>query len=338
MNEDFAESIRKMPKVELHSHLEGSVRSKTIMDFARENGVKLHTDDPDKFYPGTYSQEAFFNSFFGSCEALATPDDCNRATYEVLCDTADAGNVLYAEMFFQPTMHKKMSYREMLDGMLDGLRAAEAEKGIQCRLMAAINREQSPEVARRLVQDVIDNRCDEVVGVGLDGPPQVPAKDFTEAFALAGEHGLLRTAHAGVPFHDNAEALDLLGCERIDHGYYVVEDAALLERVVNERIHFTACWTLAGEFFPTDPERSPVQAMVDAGMSVSINTDDPQIFRTDIGSEYVRACEALGWDLDTAWARVMDAVEGARLSDSERTELRARLVKESQALGLKVPA
>ncbi len=338
MDETLKEAIRTLPKVELHSHLEGSVRSDTVLEMARRNGVKLHTDDPDEFYPGEYEQEAFFKSFFGACEALATPDDCSRAVYEVLSDTVDAGNVKYAELFFQPTMHPKMKYSEMLAGLLDGVRAAEADKGVQCRLMAAINREQSPEVALQLVQDVIDARCDEVIGVGLDGNPYIPASDFKEAFALAGRHGLLRTAHAGVPVHDTEEAIDALGCNRIDHGYFVVENSKLLDRVVEERIHFTACWTLASNFFPTDPENSPIQAMVNSGMSVSINTDDPEIFRTDIGEEYVRAAEALGWDLDTAWARVMDGVEGAWMSESERAELRKTLAAEAKAMGLSVTA
>ncbi|MGH2937182.1 MAG: adenosine deaminase [Solirubrobacterales bacterium] len=338
MNDTLLESIRRLPKVELHSHLEGSIRADTIMEMARRNEVKLYTDKVEEFYPGDFEQEAFFKSFFGACEAIATPDDCSRAAYEVLSDTVAAGNVRYSEMFFQPTMHPRMKYREMLDGLLDGVRAAETDTGIRCRLIAAINREQSPAIGRQLVQDVIDARCDEVLGVGLDGNPYKPASDFTDAFALAGKHGLLRTAHAGVPVHDNQEVLDVLSCDRVDHGYYIAEEPGLLKRVVEERIHFTACWTLAAEFFPTDPENSPVQAMVSSGMSVSINTDDPQIFRTDIGEEYVRATKALGWDLDTAWARVMDGVDGAWLDESERVELRKMLAEEAKAQDLPVNA
>lgn len=83
--------VKSLPKVELHSHLEGSVRGTTVMELALRNGVKLHTVDPEEFYPGKYEQEAFFRSFFGVCEVLATPDDCSRAIYEVLSDAVVGG-------------------------------------------------------------------------------------------------------------------------------------------------------------------------------------------------------------------------------------------------------
>ena len=326
--------VAQLPKIELHAHMEGSVRAETALEFAAKNGVTLHTNDPDNFYSGRYEQDDFFKQFFGVCEAMATQEDCSRGIYEVLCDQVTAGNVRYTEMFCQPTMHEKLTYPEMLEGLLDGMARAEADAGIVCRLLPAINRGQSPDVALQLVRDIIGNPCDRVLGIGLDGNPYVPASDFTAAFALARENGLHRTAHAGVPVYDVKEVLDVLGCERVDHGYYVVENADLLDRVVRERIHFTACWTLAGEYFDTDPASSPVQKMVDSGMSVSINTDDPRIFHTDIGKEYLLSARHLGWSLQTAWNRVLDAADSVWLPEDEKRDLRSRLVSEVDALGL----
>ena len=331
---DIESLVARLPKVELHAHLEGSVRAETAIELADKNGVKLHSDDPAHFYSGRYEQEDFFKQFFGVCNALATQEDCGRAIYEVLCDQAAAGNVRYTELFCQPTMHPTLTYPEMLEGLLDGMKRAEADAGIVCRLLPAINREQSPEVALQLVRDIIDNPRDRVLGIGLDGNPYIPASDFAAAFGLARESGLHRTAHAGVPVYDTREVLDVLGCERVDHGYYVVEDAELLDRVVRDRIHFTACWTLAGEYFDTDRASSPVQAMVDAGMSVSINTDDPRIFHTDIGKEYLLTTRHLGWDLQTAWDRVLDAAASVWLPEDEKQQLHARLKDEADALGL----
>lgn len=327
------ELVAQLPKVELHAHLEGSVRAETALEFGDKNGIELHTDDPGKFYSGNYEQEDFFKQFFGVCEAMATPEDCSRAIYEVLCDQVAVGNVRYTEMFCQPTMHKRLTYPQMLEGLVDGMERAEAEAGIKSRLLVAINREQSAEVGIQLVQDVIDNPSDRVLGVGLDGNPYIPASNFAAAFELARRAGLGRTAHAGVPVHDVQEVLDVLGCERVDHGYYVLEDRQLLERVVRERIHFTACWTLAGEFFDADADTSPIQKMVDAGMSVSINTDDPKIFATDIGREYRLAARYLNWDLQTVWDRVLDGADAAWLPEEEKQELHSRLKAEVDALG-----
>jgi len=326
--------VAQLPKIELHAHLEGSVRAETTLELAAKNGVRLHSDDPANFYSGRYEQDDFFKQFFGVCAAMATQEDCSRAIYEVLCDQAAAGNVRYTEMFCQPTMHQTLTYAEMLDGLLDGMKRAEADAGIMCRLLPAINREQSPEVALQLVRDIVDNPRDRVLGIGLDGNPYIPASNFAAAFELARDNGLHRTAHAGVPVYDTREVLDVLGCERVDHGYYVVEDAELLDRVVRDRIHFTACWTLAGEYFATDPASSPLQAMVDAGMSVSINTDDPRIFHTDIGQEYLLTARHLGWNLQTVWDRVLDAAESVWLPEDEKRDLRARLTSEVDALGL----
>ena len=332
----FEQKIDALPKIELHSHLEGSVRAETVIDFANKNGVKLHADRPDGFYSGHYEQDSFFKQFFGVCAAIATPEDCSRAMYEVLVDKVAAGNIRYTEMFFQPTMHGKMPYAAMLDGLIDGMKRAEVDTGVKTRLIAAINREQSLEVAMQLIQDIVDRRCDEVVGIGLDGNPYIPASNFRPAYELARRNGLFCTAHAGVPVYDNQEVIDVLGCQRIDHGYYIAEEPALMQRLVQQRVHFTACWTLASEYFPTTPKDSPIAAMVDAGLSVSINTDDPQIFHTDIGKEYRLAATQLGWSLQTVWDRVRDGVEGCWLSPSEKAELQRQLDAEVRTLGFEI--
>lgn len=330
------QKIDALPKIELHSHLEGSVRAETVLEIAQKNGIKLHADRPDGFYSGHYEQDSFFKQFFGVCAALATPEDCSRAMHEVLIDKVAAGNIRYTEVFFQPTMHGDMPYAAMVEGLIDGMKRAEADTGVKSRLIAAINREQSLEVAMKLVQDILDHRCEEVLGIGLDGNPYIPASNFRPAFELAHSGGLFRTAHAGVPVHDNQEVIDVLGCQRIDHGYYIAEEPELMERLVRERVHFTACWTLASEYFPTTPEASPIGAMVAAGLSVSINTDDPQIFHTNIGKEYRLSAASLGWNLQTVWDRVLDAVEGCWLGQSEKAQLQRQLEAEVNALGFEL--
>ena len=331
--ENFSETLRQMPKVELHCHVDGSVRPNTVVELARKNEVRLPSYDPNQIYPPGYDADGFFRTLFGVSNVIVTPDDYCRVLYEALSDAVAAGNVRYTEIFVQATMHPRMRYPELLAGLLDAVRSAKTDTGIRANLVPAINRGQGPSVARDLVEEVIAHRCDEVVGIGLDGDNFIgPAEQFAESFVLAERNGLRRTAHAGLPLEDTKVALDLLHCDRIDHGYLVVNDQDLLARVVEERVHFTACWTLASYYCPTDRDSSPIQKMVDAGMSVSINTDDPYIFHTDIGTEYVEAASTLGWDIETAWARVLDAIDATWLPEDERVELRHRLNDEMSAL------
>ncbi|WP_067676748.1 adenosine deaminase [Nocardia miyunensis] len=327
------ELIRKLPKVELHWHLDGSIRAETAIDLARKNDIALPTYDPETLYPPGYDQDTFLRTLFAVCPVIATPDDYRRVAFEAISDGVAAGNVRYAELFFQATAHPAMSYPEMIAGLVEGIRDAEQATGVRCGLIAGINRGEDTSVAVELVQNMLAHPHEKVIGIGIDGDNFVgPAAKFVEAFDLAERHGLHRTAHAGLPLEDTADALDLLHCERIDHGYYVLRNRELLERVVEQRIHHTACWTCASYYFDTTPEASPIQGMIEAQVSTSINTDDPSLFHTDIGEEYVRAAQNLGWDVETAFARVLDAIDGAFLPECERAQLRTQLTLEKDSL------
>ncbi len=148
-----------------------------------------------------------------------------------------------------------------------------------------------------MVREVVAHPHDAVVGIGLDnletaGPPE----RFAEAFALAGRHGLRRTAHAGEhePTARNvATCLDLLGCERIDHGYFVLEDPALVERVRDEGVPFTCISTTSRRSWQSW-RRASIERMVAAGLSVVLASDDPAMFPTTLAEEYAIAATRIG--------------------------------------------
>jgi adenosine deaminase len=318
-----ADYLRRLPKAELHCHFEGSIPAMAAIELAERNGVSLPTDDPSKLY-SFETLEEFLAVYVQISRAMRTPSDFAELTYTCLTDAATSGGLRYREMAFNPTNHPELTYPEILAGMLDGIRSAEDDTGVECRLIVAINREQSPAIAMDLVRDVIAHRCDEVIGIGLDhnelaGPPAA----FAKAYALAAQAGLHRTAHAGERANsvEIRESVDLLGVERIDHGYAVLQDPALVDRAAAEGWHFATCWSTCLLYCDGDPTRSQIGPMIDAGLSVSISSDDPPMFGTDIGQEFVYAGAALSWTPAQAAKRALAGLEGAFLDDADRARL-----------------
>jgi adenosine deaminase len=318
-----ADYLRRLPKAELHCHFEGSIPAMAAIELAERNGVTLPTDDPSKLY-SFETLEEFLAVYVQISQAMKTPTDFAELTYACLTEAATSGGLRYREMAFNPTNHPDLTYSQILAGMLDGVRSAEADTGVECRLIAAINREQPASVALDLVRDVIAHRCDEVIGIGLDhnelaGPPGA----FTEAYALAAQAGLYRTAHAGERgvSAEIEQSVDLLGVQRIDHGYAVLLDPALVSRAAAEGWHFATCWSTCLLYCDGDPARSEIGPMIDAGLSVSINSDDPPMFGTDIGQEFVLAGAAFGWTPAQAAEQALAGLEGAFLDDADRARL-----------------
>ena len=218
---------------------------------------------------------------------LIDQEDFARTAYESIEDGVKLGNLKYREMFFNPTLHTKrgVPYPTVVDGLVDGIRAAETDFGVPCRLIADVYRQDSPAEAREMVEQVLEHRPDEVIGLGMDGAEAPdPPEQFVEAYQLAGSGGLRLTAHAceDAPAKNIATCLDLLGCERIDHGYHILGDDALVERCRDEGITFTVCPTATAVcyFDPEDYTTHPIREMAARGLKIMVNSDDPSMFHT----------------------------------------------------------
>ena len=244
---DTAEYLRKVPKVELHCHFEGTVRPATFADLGRKHGVRLPTDDVDKLYSYDTIVE-FLQIFEMVSSTIIDREDFARCSYESLEDGVRLGNLKYREMFFNPTLHTRrgVAMATIVNGLVDGIRAAEHDFGVGCRLIADVYRQDPPEVARQMVEEVLANRVDELIGLGMDGAeaPDPPEK-FVDAYAAARAGGLRLTSHASedAPPVNITTCLDVLGCERIDHGYHILDDAAVIARCRDDGIAFTCCPT-----------------------------------------------------------------------------------------------
>lgn len=334
---DLAEYLRRVPKVELHCHFEGTVRAATFAELARTHEIALPTDDVERLYDYATIYE-FLEIFAMVSSTLIDRQDFARAAYESLEDGVKLGNLRYREMFFNPTLHTRrgIALETVVDGLIDGIRDAETDFGVGCRLIADVYRQDEPAVARQMVEDLLACRRPELIGLGMDGAeaPDPPEK-FVEAFRLAGDAGLRLTSHAceDGPAVNITTCLDTLGCERIDHGYHVLSSPEVTARCRDEGIFFTCCPTSTAVVYGwPDLSAHPIREMVATGLAVTLNSDDPTMFHTDIGEEYVRLCSALDYSIDQVEAFSLAGVDATWLSDADRRQMRGEFAAELATL------
>ncbi|MCW2853250.1 MAG: adenosine deaminase [Nocardioides sp.] len=323
--------VAGLPKVSLHCHLIGAVSATTVVDLARKHGVPLGGHTAETLYDHASYEDLgeFLRVFDLVGSVIRDVDDFRRVTYESLTEGGAAHGVLYREIQLSPPSHPHVPYTRILEGVLAGAREAREDTGIESGLVIAINRERSGADAVELVEQVIRHRRDEVLGIGLDytevnGPPG----RFVEAFRLAGRAGLQRTAHSesGPPRHV-LTLLDELGCSRIDHGYHVVDDPAITARCVEERVPFncTPVSSDIGRYSGSgDGTHLRIKEMVDAGLCVTIDSDDPPMFGTDPTHDFRVLAHALGYGREQLARFTANAIEACWLDDSGKAGLRAR--------------
>jgi len=334
---DLETFLRRIPKVELHCHLEGAVKAATFVELAAKHQVALPSyREPEDLY--AYDNILDFLKVYALIVAsLRDRDDFARITYEALADAA-ANGLRYSELFYSPVdfLGSGVPYRVMLDGIIAGLRAAQQDLGVECRLIACLTRMVSPAVCTEVVQQVLDERREEVIGIGIGGAePGRPPEWFVEAYRLAARGGLHRTAHAceDGPAVNVQTCLDLLGCERIDHGYHVLEDEAITQRCAEQGVVFTVCPTSTAQVYGwRDLSRHPIRAMVSCGLKVMVNSDDPPMFGTDLGREYVVMAEHMGFTPQDFKQFVLNGIDGSWLDESTKRRWRQEWVREIDSL------
>lgn len=334
---DYPEYLRRLPKVELHCHVEGTLRPATVVDLARKHGITLPTTDVGQIYAYETIYE-FLDIFRLVNSTVVDREDFARIAYESLEDGVTLGNLRYREMFFNPTLHtsRGVPMATVIDGLVDGCHAAAADFGVTCFLIADVYRQDPPDVARQMVEEVLANRRPELIGLGMDAAeaPDPPEK-FVEAYRLAGAAGLHLTSHCAEdgPAANVTTCLDVLGCERIDHGYHVLEDEAVVARCRDEGVYFTCCPTSTAVVYGwPDLTTHPITKMIDAGLKVMLNSDDPTMFHTDIGREYVDFCGQNGYPRSVVRELVLNGVDATWLDAPDKAVLRAEFEREIDLL------
>jgi adenosine deaminase len=296
----------------------------------------LPTEDPDKLYD--YDNLFDFLKIFDIAgRSLVDREDFTRVAYETMEDGVQLGNLKYREMFFNPTSHlmEGIAYSTVVDGIIAGLKQAERDFGVKCNLIAAIHRGHTPAAAREMVEQVVAERRDEVIGIGADAVTPDGREGlelFTDAYAYAKRHGLRVSTHcAELPgtVANFDYALDVLQCDRIDHGYRVLDDSKALNRARDEGVCFTCAPTSTSRCYDwPDLSQHPIRRMVEEGLRVTLNSDDPTMFGTDIGREFVVACTAMQFSPEKATELALNGVDGSWLEAGERRRLRQAFERE----------
>ncbi len=332
----------RIPKVELHCHVEGTVRPDTVVELARAAGRPLPVADPRELYRYD-SLDSFLAVFWLVQEVIVTQGDWARVAYESLID-ASAHGLRYREMFFTPARHLAagQDLGSIVAGLTDGIEAAETETGVRCLLIADIDRAFGPAAGSELVEALGDLRrrgaAERVIAIGADSTELgIDFRAFAPAFEAAGRLGFRRTCHAGEAVGAGAAniriALDVLGAERIDHGIAIVEDPELLRRASDEGIPLTLCPTsnvvIANRY--ASLAEHPLRALRDAGVRITINTDDPAMMELDLGEEYRRVSAALDLSASELTDLAGDGIASTFLDQADQASLAADFVARAGA-------
>jgi adenosine deaminase len=335
----YADYLRLLPKTELHCHFVSTMQPTRLLELADKNGVRLASRDVDTLLDSNNLLD-FLALFNAAHEVLVTRDDFARLAYDGVRDAVAEGNLRYRETFINPQNFPGRSYVDVVDPILDGLRAAEADFGVGFGVVVAINRSLPAAAATELVQTVIDNPRDGVFGIGQDDLSADGTESpgvWVDAYALAGRHGLKRTAHVGETLEASPRsilvALDDLGCDRIDHGYRAVDDPEVFERLLDDQVPLTctphSTRVLSGwQFEP----RHRIATMIDGGLNVTFSTDDAVFFRTDIGREYTDVLPAMGFGPDVAKRISRAGAAAAWCPPEQRARLEAEFAAQHLAL------
>ena len=329
--------VRRLPKVELHCHLEGSARAATIAELAAANGVALPVADPAELFRFTGLNQ-FLSIYDIVCRSLVKREDFQRVAYEALEDGARAG-VRYREMFFSPGILLRLGVpvETMWAGIAQGVADAETDLDIRCRMILDIDKPSGAAAATAMVQFAATQDRDRLIGVGGDSVERdIDHRCFTEAFELARSQGLRRTIHAGEdgPADNIGIALDDLGCERIDHGFRLLDSPEVTKQIVDQRVPVTACpisnVVIANVI--ADVAAHPIAQQRSQGVLVTVNSDDPGMMGSDVADDYAAVHEAFGWDLEAMEQLSLDGIEACWAPDDEKAALRARFYEELDEL------
>ncbi len=332
--------IKAMPKIELHVHLEGSIRPETFLKLAKRHDIVLPADDLEGLR--SWYQFTDFNHFIDVylkiAASLKTPDDIELIAREFLEGQAHQ-NVRYSEVIYTPYnqfLANGIPFDEQIDALNRAQTWAEREHGVDCQFIMDISRETEPEQGMIVAGWGISAMERGVCGLGLGGPEiGNPPKKFKDAFDMAYEAGLPAMPHAGEI--DGPEsvrgALEWLHPYRIEHGVRSLEDPLLVETLREIQMPLDVCPTsnVCLKVFPS-LEAHPLPEMIALGLNVTLNSDDPPLFNTTLTQEYLNAVEVMGLDLEQLNGLVENGISASCLAEPEKEDLRETFAEENERL------
>jgi len=333
-------TFRALPKVELHRHLEGSLRLDTMLDVATQHGITIPADvlRLSTLVQIQEEDKLTFQNFLSKFNTLRlfyrSPDVIHRITREAVEDAAK-DNVKYMELRFTPvalSRAERFPLHDVIDWVLSSAKDAGETHGVTVRLIASVNRHESAELAEQVAWLAADHVKDGLIALDLAGnEADFPSQPFYGIFKEAKQAGLHVTIHAGEwgPAYNVREAIEEIGAERIGHGVRVMEDESIVALARERQTAFEVCITSnyqSGVF--ESLETHPLMQMLEAGLNVTINTDDPSISRITLSHEYYTACEDLKMSQNTLKQRIVAAAKASFIEENEKEKLVKQLEKD----------
>jgi adenosine deaminase len=331
--------LNALPKIDLHRHLEGSVRLATVHELAESGRIPLSSDLGElervlTVRPGDpRTHDHFLSRFVGMRSVFQSEGIIRRITAEAVADMA-AESIRYAELHVTPIALATaggFKYGDVLRWVLEAIKET-AQRTTTVKIVVSLNRHESITEAERVLRAAVEFKEDGVVGVDLAGDEaRYPAKGFRGLFHKAKAEGLHISVHAGEWAGPNSvrQAIEDLGADRIAHGIRVMEDKDAVVMARERRIPFAVCLTSNVQSGVVDGYSShPLPLMIQAGLQVCLNSDDPAISSTDLNREYKRAITELGLAMDTLKGMILSGAQASFLADKPRKELEATMQNE----------
>ncbi|SIO62174.1 adenosine deaminase [Paraburkholderia phenazinium] len=330
----LADKVAAAPKAELHIHIEGSLEPELIFALAERNGVKLAYDSIEALraaYAFTDLQ-SFLDIYYAGASVLLHEQDFYDMTMAYV-ERSLADNVTHTEIFFDPQTHTErgVSIATVVAGIERALADAE-KRGLTSKLILCFLRHLSEEDALATFEEALplfDQYPHRLIGVGLDSSERGhPPSKFERVFAKARAKGLKLVAHAGEegPPSYIYEALDLLKVDRVDHGVRSIEDPALVTRLADTRVALTVCPLSNLKLCVFDDlTKHTLKALLDKGVAVTVNSDDPAYFGGYVNANYLATIEALKLTDAEVYTIIRNSFEAAFVTPAERDALIAKL-------------
>lgn len=316
--------IEKLPKAELHLHIEGTLEPELLFALAKRNNIALKYQSVDELkqaYRFSNLQD-FLDIYYEGANVLREERDFYDLTWAYLLKCKEQ-NVVHTEIFFDPQTHtdRGIRFATVINGINHALQDGREKLGITSKLIMSFLRHLDEASAFKTLEEALDYK-DLIVGVGLDSSEKGnPPSKFERVFAKAREEGFLTVAHAGEegPVEYVREAVDLLKITRIDHGNASINDEKLAEEIAQKQIPLTVCplSNLALKVV-SDLKNHPLKKLMDRGLLVTINSDDPAYFGGYVNENYRAMADALNLSGDDLCQLAKNSFKASLLSDEEK--------------------
>ncbi|EEZ87499.1 conserved hypothetical protein [Vibrio harveyi 1DA3] len=323
--------IQGLPKVELHLHIEGSLEPELLFELAQRNNIDIPYESPQALRKAYEFEDlqSFLDIYYQGANALRTEQDFYDLTWAYL-ERCKADNVIHTEIFFDPQTHtdRGIEFETVINGIHRAMQDGSEKLGITSQIIACFLRHLSEESAIETLQSIVKHKG-KIVGVGLDSSELGhPPEKFKRAFQQAKEAGLLTVAHAGEegPAQNIIDSVEMLGVSRVDHGVRCVEDASLVEALIESKMPLTVCPLSNIKLCVFDEmEQHNIVDLLRKGVAVTINSDDPAYFGGYMTDNFIAVSNAHPMTKAELAQFTINAINASFISEALKAKYRAQV-------------